>query len=454
LQRKIPKGVPFFPEPIAVLGYGVEGRSTLLQLQRWGYGRIEVLDRLSPKAPLPEGIRGRFGPDYLQGLQDAATAIRSPGVRPAEPEIVEFQARGGMLTSQVETLFSLLGPDRLVGVTGTLGKGTCCSLLSAMLHRGGIPHKLAGNIGVPAWDVLDGLNPEAKVLLELSSFQLSTLRQSPALAAVLKTTSEHLDWHASQAEYWDHKANLTRHQKPSDLCAYFVDAPGSEHIGLQGLGRKISMGREGIFRISDHVVECPERNFRLELGETRLLGNFNLENLAAASALALELGATVENIRAAAREFSPLEHRLEFVCETGGISYYNDSYATRPEAALAAVQALRGKPLGLILGGSEKFADFGDLSNGLALETHVRVFALIGQTAPRLQAALESAGALQDRVFRECASLQEAVDFLRGEVATGSILLSPACASFGLFADYKERGLAFKRLVLKIRESG
>lgn len=442
-------------EPIALLGFGVEGKSTLRHLLGWGYRKITVLDKAVPGEELPAGVQGYFGDDYLKGLHGIRTAIRSPGLRPFYPEILEFQKQGGLLTSQVEMAFSLLGGRRILGVTGTVGKGTCCSLLSGMLLRGNVPHRLAGNIGLSPLDAVENLEPKAWLLLELSSFQLSTLNGSqdnPAVAVVLRTTSEHLDWHASKSEYWDHKANLTRHQKPGDLCVYFADAEGSAWIGTQGAGRKISIGQKGAVRVTESEVEWPERNFRLRLSETRLLGSFNLENLAAAAAVALELGVTADAILSAARDFAPLEHRLEFVRSLQGVSYYNDSYATRPEAALAAVKALRGGPLGLILGGSEKFADFAELAAGLVAETHLRALALIGQTAPRLESELRDAGALANRKYRVCASLEEAMEFLRSEIHTGAVLLSPACASFGLFANYKERGIAFKRLVNALKK--
>jgi UDP-N-acetylmuramoylalanine--D-glutamate ligase len=343
-----------------------------------------------------------------------------------------------------------------------------------MLDAAKIPHVLAGNIGLPPLDALDSfgeLASDALLLLELSSFQLSTLRESPRGAVVVRTTIEHLDWHADRPEYWDHKANLARFQKPGDFCVYYADSEGSAWIGTLGEGRKIPVGSVGVVRISGDALEAPDFGLRIRLAETRLTGAFNLENLAAAAAAALELGVSPENVAAAARAFAPLEHRLEFVREAGGVRYYNDSYATRPEAALAAARALDqalhidGRPagdrgsLGLILGGSEKFADFGELAAGLAALPRLRAIALIGQTAERLEKGLREAGALGEkagRAWRRCATLEEAVEFLRGTLSTlpkdgaGSILLSPACASFGLFKDYKERGKAFKEIVVRL----
>jgi UDP-N-acetylmuramoylalanine--D-glutamate ligase len=465
-----------WPAPVAVLGYGAEGKSTLAHLRRWGYKDVVVLDKTAPSEPLPAGVRGVFGADYLKELENVRTAFRSPGLRPFVPEIDAFKARGGILTSQVEAAFALAGKHRIIGVTGTVGKGTCCSLLSAMLEQASIPHRLAGNIGVPPLDALyddaGGLPPDAWLLLELSSFQLSTSEESPAFAAVLRTTSEHLDWHSSQNEYWDHKANLTRFQEPGDLCVYYADAPGSRAIGLAGRGRKIAVGSEAgaDVKLSETGIEWAQGDVHLKLAETRMTGAFNLENVGAAAAIARELGAPAAAVRAGAREFSPLEHRIEFVRETGRegarVRYYNDSYATRPEAALAAVKALAraqdeagpGSGLGLILGGSEKFADFSEMAAALATEKHLRAIALIGQTAARLEEELTRAGAIDatgtagSRAWRRCDTLEEALDFLRGEITEGAILLSPACASFGLFANYKERGYAFKRLVKALPE--
>ena len=439
---------PNWPEPIAILGYGLEGKSTLQHLLRWGYKDIRILDRTAPKES-PPGISVQFGEDYLVGLKTVATAIRSPGVRPFQPEIMEFQARGGILSSQAETVFSLRGTERIVGVTGTLGKGTCCSLLSAMLTQAGLAHQLAGNIGVPPLDTLESLRSEEWLVLELSSFQLSTLGQSPGMAIVLKTTSEHLDWHASQQEYWDHKGHLTRYQQPSQVCVYFEDSPGSAFIGGLGKGRKIPFGERAEIRISESSIHWPQASLHLDLQDTQLFGAFNLQNLAAAATAALEMGASAENIREAARHFSPLEHRLEFVGTFNGVSFFNDSYATRPDATLGVIRALRGQTTGLILGGSEKYADFHELALGLQQETHVHALALIGQTAQRLESELSACGVLQNRPYRLCLSLEEALEFLRSQIKTGAILLSPACASFGLFANYKDRGYAFKRLVLE-----
>jgi len=202
-------------------------------------------------------------------------------------------------------------------------------------------------------------------------------------------------------------------------------------------------------RIEGGGVRWMDRGFTLPLSATRLTGGFNLENLAAAGTLALELGAEPRHILAAAAGFAGLEHRLEFVRELRGVSFYNDSYATRPEASMGAVTALAGAPLGLILGGSDKHADFSELARLIASSPQVVAIALIGQTAERLESDLRAAGFPQSGSagLRPCSTLEEAVEFLLSKVKRGAIALSPACASFGMFENYKERGKAFKRLV-------
>lgn len=445
---------PALAAPIGILGYGVEGASTVRYLLSQGHTDITVFDRKAPQG-LDARVRyagaGDGSPDgYLQGLESMRTVFRSAGVRPDLPALLGFIAGGGTLTSQIGLAFALAGRDRIIGVTGTVGKGTCCSLLDAMLKEAGIPAQLGGNIGVPALDLAGSLAPGERLILELSSFQLSALPRSPALAAVLRTTTEHLDWHPDRDEYWLHKSRLVSHQSPSDAVAYCADAEGSAWIAGLSPARKIAFGSASEVRIDADAVTWTKRDFKIPLAATRLTGAFNLENVAAAGILALEAGAEPRHVIAAAMAFNGLEHRLEFVRERDGLSFYNDSYATRPEAAIGAVRALHAKPMGLILGGSEKHADFAELAAAVSSSAHVGAVALIGQTAERLEESLRIAGLPRPDglpALRRCATLEEAIAFLMERVPRGSLLLSPACASFGMFENYKERGKAFKKLV-------
>lgn len=444
---------PELVEPIGILGYGVEGASTCRYLLARGFTDITVFDRKEPQGLDPRAHYAGAGdgsPDgYLGGLGSMRTVFRSAGVRPDLPALAAFLAGGGTLTSQTGLAFALAGRDRIIGVTGTVGKGTCCSLLDAMLREAGIPASLGGNIGVPALELAASLAPGEKLILELSSFQLSTLAQSPGLAAVLRTTTEHLDWHTDRDEYWLHKARLVSFQSPSDALAYCADAAGSAWIAAHSPARKLPFGAAADIRIDGDAVTWTKRGFRIPLSATRLKGAFNLENIAAAGALALEAGAEPRHVVAAAFAFAGLEHRLEFVRERDGLAFYNDSYATRPEAAIGALRALADRPLGIILGGSEKHADFSELAAAVAAAPHIRAVALIGQTAGRLEESLRRAGLPRpdgSPAIAVLPGLEEAMAFCMERVPRGYLLLSPACASFGLFENYKERGKAFKKL--------
>jgi len=246
---------PEIREPIGVLGYGEEGRSTCRYLLGRGFADITVFDR-NPPLELAEGrlpglrLGGKGGSEsYLEGLSGMRTLFRSAGVRPDFPEISACLEKGGTLTSQTGLAFALAGRRRIIGVTGTLGKGTACSLLLAMLSEAGIKARLGGNIGIPALDLAASLEPGEFLILELSSFQLSALAQSPAMAVVLRTTSEHLDWHASREEYLLHKANLVVRQRPEDLLIHFADAQGSAWIAERSAARKIAFGSGAEVRI-------------------------------------------------------------------------------------------------------------------------------------------------------------------------------------------------------------
>lgn len=428
--------------PIGILGFGVEGQSTLQWLKAQGISDIIVLDA---KPQSIDGVKVVSGENYLDGLKDCVTVVRSAGVNPLMQELLRFQMNGGLVTSQVELFLEHTRSKCVVGVTGTLGKGSCVTMIEHILKEQGLSCKIGGNYGVAALDLLSDESPDRISLLELSSFQLMTQQRSPQVAVVLKTTSEHLDWHRSVEEYRDAKANLVRYQRPSDTCVYLQDAEGSCEIAAQGRARKLRFG---------HAPECDAviagETLRigsavLQLSDCAVPGIHQLENMGAAALAVQALGVPSEKALAALKTYPGLIYRLENKGTHKGITFFNDSYATRPEAAMAAAASMK-VPFALILGGSEKHADFAEMAAGIASLPALQGIALIGQTAGRLRVALESAGytgALVDHP-----GLEGAFAWSCNKVSSGgAVLLSPACASFGLFANYKERGKRFDELV-------
>jgi len=406
-------------EPIGILGFGVEGKSTLSFLQKNGIKEISIFDKSN-------------GENYLDNLQNCKTIIRSAGVYPLQKEILNAQMKGAALTSQVELFFEIMQryyPNtRIIGVTGTLGKGSCVSMIAHCLEALGVPHKIGGNFGVPVLDLLPLSDKNTVLILELSSFQLMTLGVSPHIGVVLQTTSEHLDWHTSVEQYRDAKANLVRWQKRDDYCIYNAASEGATQIAMQSGG-----------------IKKPYDSLNIPIEECKVVGAHQLQNMAAA-VLALEcLGMDANTCVNALKRYEGLPLRLQNIgtkiYKNKTLDFYNDSYSTRPEATIAAAKAM-SKPFTLILGGSEKHADFTELSKELAKNNLLKGIALIGATAERMQKSLQSENCKANMDIFE--NLQIAFKWcLENTPDKGTVLLSPACASFGLFANYKERGKAF-----------
>jgi len=485
--------------PIGIAGCGVEGLGTLQYLLRHGVTGICIFDRTLADQrergeALPPEARGLpvFGDaDWAAELPRCGTVFRSPGVRPDHPALAAARERGAAITS-ASTWFVSHCPGTVIGVTGTVGKGTTATLIHAALGAAGLPSRLAGNIGLNPLAFLDELRAEETVVLELSSFQLMDLGpEKPAVAVVLRTSEDHLDWHATVAEYRRAKAGLIAPggRLPDgrrQTVVFCADAPGSREVVEHGLGPGApgawAVSRTGPVTEGVGVREGEVWRFgggraaRLEpLEHLHLPGAFNLENAGAAALAAEALGADRGRALAALAAFRGLPHRLERAGTVRGIACYNDSYATRPDATLAAIGAFDA-PLALILGGSEKHADFRALAEGLCRHAGLRAVLLIGATAERLSAEIGAAAQRLGRAPPPCArcpGLPEAFAAglaaltaaqgdsspARGEGGRagadegGVLLLSPACASFGLFPNYKVRGERFKALV-KAAEAG
>ena len=432
--------------PVGILGFGIEGKSTLRYLVRKGIREIVVMDKNPVELPeLPADVHVKIfsGEKYMDGLKNAVTVVRSAGVYPLQKEIFHFQMNGGALTSQIEIFLQETKSRSVVGVTGTLGKGSTVSMIRHALNACGIPSEIGGNFGVPALDLLENETPDRISILELSSFQLMTLPVSPHVAVVLRVSTEHLDWHKSVEEYRDAKANLVRWQKRGDFCVYIRDAEPSAAIARESGAQKLCYGS----RDADAVFSSDSLKIdgcTLKLADCKKIGSFQLENMAAALLAVKALGADVPTALQSLKNYESLKFRMEFKGEKKGIVFYNDSYATRPDATMAAVKSMN-RPFALILGGSEKNADFSELARTLAGIKNLKRIALIGATAERMQDALRQVEtSVPMKIF---SGLDEAFADACSVGNGGAVLLSPACASFGLFKNYKARGEAFDKLV-------
>src|SRR3989344_238373 len=359
----------FNGKKVAVLGLGVEGISSLKFFKENG-AEVAVKDQ-KEEGEVDQDILTtakaytsdfRFGPSYLQNLLNYDIIVRAPSIRPDLPELLEVSHNGGKITSNVKTFFDIC-PAKIIGVTGTKGKGTTTALIGEMVKKAGFRAFVGGNIGKPPLDFINELGTDSWVVLELSSFQLMDMEKSPNIAVVLMVTSEHLDWHKDTTEYIEAKMNIVSHQTKEDYSVINVDYLGSSGFSDKTLSQKVyvSLHREqdnGVY-VKNEIITRTLKGKTEEILPTKeifLRGNHNVENIAAAAAAASIAGVSANEIAEVARTFKGLPHRLEFVREVSGVKYYNDSFSTTPETAIAAIKSFT-EPLIIILGGSVKNSD-------------------------------------------------------------------------------------------------
>ena len=449
---------------IALLGMGVENRSVGRFLAERGIA-FSVCDARTEEELPGAGEWSHIarswhlGPDYLGRLDEFDLLFRTPGISPLNPALVRAREAGASLHSQTR-LFLERCPAAVVGITGTKGKGTTCSLLFEMLRDGPYGQVwLGGNMGTPPVDFLDDVSASDLVILELSSFQLQDLDRSPPVAVVLNVTADHLDYHAGLDEYVEAKRAICRYQSAADILIVDADCGTASRFAGDSPARpmEFSMSRPvdaGAFLGEGRLWARPfdaEATPLCRASDLKLRGRHNVANALAAAAAAVAVGAPAGRLAPRLRSFPGLEHRLEHVAIRNGVAFCNDSLATTPEATLAAIASF-DEPVLLIAGGSSKGADFAGLARGIADRGVKALILLAGEEGQRLADAVRACGFSGD-IEPGCQGMAEAVAAAEQRAAPGDVvLLSPACASFGMFASYAERGANFKEAVAAIRE--
>ena len=406
---------------MAILGWGVDTQDVEPWLRGQG-AEISILD---------ESKDGKTFGD-LDGYD---VLVRSPGVYRFRKEIVEAEKKGTVVTSKMKIFFDVCR-GKIIGVTGTKGKGTTATLIYEILKAAGTKVFLAGNIGTGIFAEIEKIDEETWVVLELSSFQLIDLEKSPAIAVVLMVTREHQDWHKDEEEYVLAKANIVKFQQKENWAVVNKDYPNSVRIG--------EMAEGIVMWITKNDLEGIDKN------EVRLRGEHNLENIVAAAAAARIAGAEEETIRQTVSDFKGLVHRLEEVAKVKGVSYFDDSFSTTPETTIAAINAF-SEPVILIAGGSEKGSDFSELGRVISETKNIKAIILIGLMADRIEKSIENK---KIKILKGAKNMREIFEMVKREAAEGDVvLLSPACASFDMFKNYKERGEEFKGEVRKLQGS-
>ena len=460
---------------IAVLGFGVEGKSAVNYLLRQGIKNITVCDQKNAaELPLFEElkklpVKRQLGVGWERGIAEGQfdLVIRSPGVPPTLPFLKKISSKKSKtkLVSTTKFFFDLT-PAPILGITGTKGKGTTASLAYQIIKQNREKGKvyLGGNIGVAPFDFLEKLTGNDLVVLELSSFQLVDLDSSPHWAVVLNVTSDHLDWHRSQEEYLAAKYNIVKHQYRDDFAIVNADYLTSIEFATQTNGQvwwfsaRKSVDRGMWWQKDEKEEKLYFRPFPrskplpvLTESEVKLLGRHNLENVAAAALASYLVGVKLSQIAPVVRRFRGLPHRLQKIATIEGIEFVEDSFSTNPQTAIAAIRSF-DQPKILILGGYDKNISFRELAENI-VSTNVRAVVLIGQTARKIAAAIKAAGKRKKLPqIKFARSLDEAVRQAYQIANAGEVVLfSPACASFDMFTDYKERGEKFIECVKKLQ---
>ena len=385
-----------------------------------------------------------------QVLDSLDLAVLSPGVPTDLPQVKEFYQRGIKVWGEVELAYQM-GKGKVLAITGTNGKTTTTALLGKITGDYEKSVYVVGNIGTPYTSLALKMQENTVTVAEISSFQLETTETfRPAVSAILNITEDHLNRHHTMEEYIRVKELITKNQQPEDVCVLNYEDEVLREFGASAVPRVVYFSSQrklesGIYLDGDRILLKPQNEAEIEVVKTRdlkLLGQHNFENVMAAVAMAYYAGIPMESIRKSICEFTAVEHRIEFVLEKDGVAYYNDSKATNPDAAIKGIQAMN-RPTLLIGGGYDKESGYEEWIG--AFNGKVKYLVLIGQTREKIQKTAHEMG-FAKTILAD--SLEEAVKICAQKAESGdAVLLSPACASWGQFDNYEQRGRKFKEYV-------
>ena len=391
-----------------------------------------------------------LGEGYLKNIpQNTEVIFKTPGLRIDVPELVEAAEKGITITSEMELFFELC-PGQIIAITGSDGKTTTTTLIGEMLKNAGYNCYIGGNIGNPLIDEVEEMTVDDKIVLELSSFQLHSMKHRPDIAVVTNVTPNHLDWHTDFDEYVNAKKNIFQGQKACSRVILNYDNQVTRGFA-ESAQAPVFFSRDselenGVFLQGDAIVRKADGRIEevLNTRDIRIPGMHNVENYMAAIAAVYDMVGK-ETINQVAKNFNGVPHRIEFVREIDGVRYYNDSIASSPARTTAGLKSFDKKVI-LIAGGYDKkipFDEFGSVING-----YVKKLILVGATSEKIYAAVKNADNYDGlEIFRE-SEFESAVNKARECAENGDIvMLSPACASFDLFKNFEVRGNTFKNIV-------
>ena len=454
----------FEHKTIAILGFGREGHSTYTLFRKiFPEKQITIIDKNEDIRNDVNLAGDKFldfitGEDCTKSINNFDVAIKSPGIPsntlPDDLDRVH-------ITSQTDIFLQCYG-RQCIGITGTKGKSTTSSLVFHILKNAGHHCLLVGNIGTPPFDCLEEIRPETTIVLELSSHQLEYISHAPHIAVLLNLFQEHLDHYHSYQDYQLAKLNIAKYQLEEDFFIYNQDNEtlnslinNVNELKSESLAFSLKADTNAALRIKDSKVEFNYGGKSVQLYDASagqpLQGNHNLYNIMAAAAACYLRNVGIEEIGDGIRTFIGLEHRIEFVGDYGGIRWYNDSIATIPEACIEAVKTLKAVDT-LILGGFDRMIDYSILYPFLS-NSGIKNIIFVGEAGKRMKAEFRNYGN-GDLQFYEVLDYEEVVSVAARATEKGKIcLLSPAAASYGMFKNFEERGMVFKKNVRSLSPS-
>jgi UDP-N-acetylmuramoylalanine--D-glutamate ligase len=428
---------------IAILGFDVEGRASFNYFSSLGH-ELTICDQ-NPDLQVPSDIPTVLGENYLDNLDQFDLLVRTAGLLP-QKILDKNPSVEPKITTLVNEFFKVCPTKNVIGVTGTKGKGTTSTLIAEMLEADNKQVYIGGNIGIAPLTFLNELTPESWVVLELSSYQLVDIKYSPSVAVCLMVVPEHLNWHGSMEEYVSAKSGLFKYQTEEDRAIYFADNELSKSIAESGQGQKIPFyDKPGAVVENDSItidgqIVCSTK-------ELKLIGKHNWQNVCAAVTAVWQVSQNIEAMRSILTSFSGLEHRLELVRTLNEVQYYTDSFASTPDATMAAIDALPQKKV-LIVGGYERNLPLDHLAKSIAEhDNDIRKVVIIGESAARLSKELQAVN-FNNWTILEDRSMQEIVEAASQIAQAGDyVVLSPGFASFDMFKNFEDRGLQYKAAV-------
>lgn len=452
----------FLGKKITVMGLGLFGGGvgvTRFLVHHGAYVTVTDLkgsEELSKSIKLLDGLPVQFvlGEHREADFKDIDMLVVNPAIPKNSPFLQIARENNIPLETEMNIFFKLCQAP-ITGVTGSNGKSTTTSLLSGMLQNIGRKTWTGGNIGYSLLEHIDEIKPQDYVVLELSSFQLEDLqlaRLSPHIGIITNIAPNHLDRHKDMQDYINAKKGILRHQKPQDYAVLNYDDPELRNWAKDCRGKVVWFStneklKHGAYLDNGKIVlniDFYKRKVPC-LDKVKIPGVHNIQNVLAAASAASLSGAKDAHIAEGATSFTGLEHRLEFVAEIDGVRYYNDSKATTPEAAIAALNAFDAGVI-LIAGGYDKGVSFGRFAEECV--KRVKCAILIGKTAKKIASLIFITGGGMGSEVVFATTLQDAVEKAKTRAKTGDVvLLSPACASYDMFVNYEDRGRQFKKFI-------